>query len=450
MRRYGMASKSSAQPTGENGRRVRATPTKDFFVSMLVRDIELLPAIVDLVDNCVDGARRNRQGRDYHGFKILIRADADEFSIDDNCGGIPIDIARNYAFRFGREREVERDRHTIGQFGVGMKRALFKLGTRFAITSRTTTDSFELQVDVNRWLRDPSEWDFDFETYSEGERRSLDDTGTTIVVDRLHQTVSELFAETRWPQELRAELTLKHRDALTRGLHIELNDHQIKATKLELIDTDPFKPTRWQAQERVNGSVVDVTILCGLADSVPQAGGWYVFCNGRMVLGPDQSEKTAWLGKESQGLPKYHDEYGRFRGYAFFESDDPSALPWTTTKVGVDGDSPLWQGTQKRIRDVSKPVIRFLRVLDRNRDAGNDSVYEQLAATASVPLAEVEGAGEFSPPAMDLPLGEKMQGITYHRTLSEIVVAKRLLQARSNREVGERTFDYFMDAESES
>src|ERR1700736_3839618 len=38
--------------------RIDAMPTKDFFISMLVRDIDLVDAIADLFDNCVDGARR--------------------------------------------------------------------------------------------------------------------------------------------------------------------------------------------------------------------------------------------------------------------------------------------------------------------------------------------------------------------------------------------------------
>ena len=34
----------------------QASPTKQFFVSMLTRDISLADAILDLVDNCLDGA----------------------------------------------------------------------------------------------------------------------------------------------------------------------------------------------------------------------------------------------------------------------------------------------------------------------------------------------------------------------------------------------------------
>ena len=36
-------------------------PTKEFFVEVLGRDIQLVDAIVDLVDNSVDGARQVRK-----------------------------------------------------------------------------------------------------------------------------------------------------------------------------------------------------------------------------------------------------------------------------------------------------------------------------------------------------------------------------------------------------
>ena len=42
--------------TKSSGDRAEASPTKQFFVSMLTRDINLADAILDLVDNCLDGA----------------------------------------------------------------------------------------------------------------------------------------------------------------------------------------------------------------------------------------------------------------------------------------------------------------------------------------------------------------------------------------------------------
>ena len=41
---------------------VDVSPTKRFFVRMLIRDIELVPAIVDLLDNSVDGAKLTHRG----------------------------------------------------------------------------------------------------------------------------------------------------------------------------------------------------------------------------------------------------------------------------------------------------------------------------------------------------------------------------------------------------
>src|SRR5258706_8544952 len=83
-------------------KRVDASPEKRFFISMLVKDIELIPAIVDLVDNSVDGARALRGQDDFAGLWVRIRINTSEFVIEDNCGGISTDTARRSSFRFGR------------------------------------------------------------------------------------------------------------------------------------------------------------------------------------------------------------------------------------------------------------------------------------------------------------------------------------------------------------
>lgn len=42
----------------DNPMRINASPTKELFIFMLTRDVQLSRAIIDLVDNCVDGANR--------------------------------------------------------------------------------------------------------------------------------------------------------------------------------------------------------------------------------------------------------------------------------------------------------------------------------------------------------------------------------------------------------
>ena len=44
--------------------KVYANPTKKFFVEMLTRDIDLIDAIMDLVDNCIDGVHRQRKKKE--------------------------------------------------------------------------------------------------------------------------------------------------------------------------------------------------------------------------------------------------------------------------------------------------------------------------------------------------------------------------------------------------
>ena len=90
------------------GNSAKGSPTKEFFVEMLTRDIELNDAILDLLDNCLDGVVRSCASKDklrtadfYASYCANITISPTEFSITDNCGGIPRDTAENYAFRMG-------------------------------------------------------------------------------------------------------------------------------------------------------------------------------------------------------------------------------------------------------------------------------------------------------------------------------------------------------------
>ena len=48
-------------------KKVDASPTKGFFIYMLTRDIDVRPAIVELIDNSIDGAKKIRKNKEYKG-----------------------------------------------------------------------------------------------------------------------------------------------------------------------------------------------------------------------------------------------------------------------------------------------------------------------------------------------------------------------------------------------
>ena len=144
--------------------KINASPTKEFFVAVLVRDIILVDAIAELIDNSIDGAKKVSSGENFSKFHIFVKFSKNSFTIEDNCGGIPVEIAQNYAFRFGRDENATATNSPelpIGQFGVGMKRSLFRIGDYFEVDSTAQNSSFAMDVDVNKW-KSTKEWEFEF------------------------------------------------------------------------------------------------------------------------------------------------------------------------------------------------------------------------------------------------------------------------------------------------
>jgi hypothetical protein len=140
--------------------KAHAAPTKDFFVRMITKDISLEDCILDLIDNCLDGARKVKHSQnavarvdDYSGFEASVSFSEQGFVIEDNCGGIKISEAIDYAFHFGRRPNAQTDEeYSIGLYGIGMKRAIFKMGNKIEIYSSTAQEAFRTKIDVNDWL----------------------------------------------------------------------------------------------------------------------------------------------------------------------------------------------------------------------------------------------------------------------------------------------------------
>src|SRR6185437_16784835 len=131
---------------------VSLAPTKAFFVHMLTKDIELEDAILDLLDNCVDGALRSAKApagaeRPYEGYFAELTFTGAEFSIKDNCGGISNEV-RDSEFRLGRPPGDKTDENlpTVGTYGIGMKRAAFKIGYDTRIQSHTDRSGFSVHI----------------------------------------------------------------------------------------------------------------------------------------------------------------------------------------------------------------------------------------------------------------------------------------------------------------
>ena len=139
---------------------VDASPVKSFFVSMLTRDILLTDSILDLLDNCVDGILRRAKGskgdKPYKGFSAYIEFDKSMFTIHDNCGGIPWSM-KDYAFRMGPLPGKEKIVGAVGAYGIGLKRAIFKMGQQCLLTTKSGIDSYEVNISP-KWIGEEENW----------------------------------------------------------------------------------------------------------------------------------------------------------------------------------------------------------------------------------------------------------------------------------------------------
>lgn len=449
--------RQEAKPVDPN--RINAAPSKEFFIYMLTRDVQLSRAIIDLVDNCVDGAKRLRAKDRFDGLWVKIVVSPESFTIIDNCGGIPVTVAREYAFRFGRPRTASDTPGSMGLFGVGMKRTFFKLGNRFEVKSRCETEEFDLNVDVNQWVEmgddDPGDWHFQFSTVSTDIPKTLGrETGTDITVTELHPAIQSTFALENFQTQLMAEITAAHMLSLQRGLGITVNRLPVQLEKPSLFVSDDVQPAVQELTfERKqldgnDGEGVHVRLLAGLSSRSFPDGGWYVFCNGRLVLKADKTSASIW-GK-SHSMRQYHPDFAYFRGYAFFDSAVSALLPWTTTKTGVDIDSSLYKTVQQQMIEISKPILSFLSTMANGQQEGQieeGTLDASLSQAKPTEVQNITTLAAFRAIVKQTTPEPKLGRIQYSKPLDKIDKVKALMNAKSLKEVGERTFEYFLEYE---
>jgi hypothetical protein len=183
---------------------------------MITKDISLVDCILDLIDNSLDGARKAQHAAspeaildNYNGFHANVDSSAQRFHIADNCGGIKLSEAIDYAFHFGRRLDAPTEGdYSIGLYGIGMKRAIFKMGNKIEIYSSTDQEAFRTKIDVKEWLARAlvsvpgqasakEDWDFDMD-----DAEVNPDTGTSISIDELHPSISAQFANPEFENSL--------------------------------------------------------------------------------------------------------------------------------------------------------------------------------------------------------------------------------------------------------
>lgn len=439
--------------------KVQANPAKSFFVSMLIKDITLRDAIGDLVDNAVDAIKALVEDKNnLSGYKVEVTLNGDEFTIKDNGQGMSTDIARSTAFNFGKAKDHQLIENSIGQFGIGMKRAFFKIGSFISVHSVTENSCFDIDIDVPDWLAIANKWEFEFkEDTLQEETLQTGETGFSVKITELSEDAKSSFVNGQFVNLLQKEIEYEHMLNIGKGLTIIINGYKLKETNVALVYNDDIKPTYWEKTV----DEMTVKILAGISTKSEDEGGWYVFCNDRLILAKDKSANTVWTGSKGDGVSLWHAQYHRFRGFVFFEAKDSSKLPWNTTKTGMDMDSPVYQKVRSQMIIMTRQVMDLMDKLKAEKEKDNPEDKQQLNHAVDKAVREnrvsvlnlrtqtehLEERFQF-PELLYSPVGNRdLINIAYAVPRDKYHQVKNNLEAKSTKEVGLKTFDYYCDNE---
>lgn len=438
---------------------IQGNPTKTFFIEMITRDISIKDAILDLIDNSIDGANRINPS-DYSGLFIDITINKDEFIIKDNCGGFSLETAQKYAFRFGRPDDAPKTENSVGRFGVGMKRALFKMGHNFEIETKTENDHFQISVDVNKWKQQKKnivlsgdvtiveeDWSFTYSNIS-AKTNNLTENGTYIRVVNFHKEVLSFFNDDAFFNELQNEIERLLNLSLEKGIRITLNKKSLDKKGIVLFN-DQSSPYLYE------GTIenVKVKIAAGLSNvGDPTSSGWYIYCNDRLVLEHDQEETTGW---NSMGIPKFHVDFVMFKGVVFFDSAETKNLPLTTTKNGVDATSEVYKKALFYMREAMNYVLPFLRKVTKLGNDANDyrkllGEQEDKISVKDLKTLTISNARVFQAPKLELEsiaVKKDSVRIAFNAPTKLVEIAKGHSDTKSAKELGEYVFDYYIKME---
>ncbi len=358
--------------------KAKAYPRKRFFIEMFTRDLTLSDCILDLIDNSIDGLIRTKQinlketllydqdnqiDKDRKLPVIKLKLSNKEFNIIDNCGGIEYEHALDEVFNFGHKPDYHTNNSGVqlGVYGVGLKRAIFKIGDYFFIESHAIKNGFRTEVkSLNEWVKeDKTLEDWTFPIIKLEKAKSDTSAGTQLTIKNLHDEAKTSIDDPIFIPQLSNEVAKVYALFLEKYVRIMINGEIIYPIQIPFGESEEIKSAH--KKFIING--VDVNLYASLAKRdergqwKSELAGWYVACNGRIVVVANKDDLTGWGGG---ALPQFHSKYRGFVGLALFQSDDPYKLPWTTSKRGLYRESITYQKMRNEMRSISRPVLSFL------------------------------------------------------------------------------------------
>ena len=420
------------------------------------RDISLEACVLDLIDNSLDSYLLKYsvpisrlifdEPADVpipHKAAIAVACSERQIKVTDTCGGISRARAMKDVFCFGHLPDDKLGR--LGAYGVGLKRALFKIGNRFQIISRAAHEGFQVDLKLDEWAANP-EWKIPI-SFTEGSG-SEKTAGTSITITELHEEVKLRIQDGGVQKDIFEDAGRTYPFFIDRCVALTINGQPVPPNPITLGESDGVIRA---AREKFEHDGVRVSLAASVAPASPtprtaEQAGWNVLCNGRAVVRADKTRLTGW-GTE---LPSFHSKYTSFVGLASLESDDPLSLPWTTTKRDINRESAVFMRAKAVMAAMSKPIITMLNARYPSEPTEVAHIRSAVSDVKAVSFREVVAKPAvgflFSPPKKT---EKKTARIVFDASLAAIEKVRHHLKrpTLSPSNIGKLAFEHYVRTE---
>lgn len=427
-------------------------PSKRLFVEIITQDINVHDSLLDLIDNSVDSfIRRGFSERK----EIKIQISEREIKIEDNCGGLDKDVLINKVFRIGTKAFADDELETIGYYGIGLKRSIFKLGKSIIFETDDKVNYSRLNLDVDQWIKDEEEWKVPLSETKES--KSTGRQGfTKITIAPLKEEIRNIITDI-FINNLKESVALYYTKVIEDHLDIFINGEKITPFDLEITESDEFIPANHI--EEYEGVKIQITSWVEPKTKYRQEfkrgyRGWNVFMNKRLIIDDDISASTGWNGKL---LPKFHSIYNQFRGVVQMDCKNVSKLPINTKKNDFNYEHTMYHYVINKMVETSRPVINYLsrkydeqQELIDNTEKDIENIIsadsEQSSSLSTMKLWDFKEIQSFSTKTSKKPSISTVT-INYKKPKKQVDILKKFLGVTSNRDVGIKSFEYVYESE---
>lgn len=439
---------------------IETSPRKDFFISLITRDIQLSNCILDLIDNSVDWIIKLKEvdlsnflnseidKEALNDYFIKININKDIFSISDNWSWITEEVLQKYAFRFwALETDVDRNYNWLGAFWIWMKRAFFKIWKKIKLTTKTHNTTITVNLDVEKRKNDNDNRKIPYDIIEENNEQ----TWTIIEITDLHEAIKyQAESQDYLSKTLKTSIQRSYPLFIVAWLKIYLNDEIMINNLPEIVSEDKYYTT--YEEHNFMWKNIDVKIIAWLiksdkdeiSTSNTSDNGRFVFCNSRNVIYWWKDYLTWWWLKS---LRQFHSSLNPFIWYVFLTSKEERLLPWNTTKDSIVFDNIIYQELLNRMIQITNPIVKFLSArYKKNKDIklltkskpSKDIITFMQEETDNKVFATVENSNT--------------ETIQYSVEKDKISRAKEFLSNKTwenytNTSIWKYTFDYFYNNE---